>query len=144
MRAKRPYAKDRKRVGRGVGSGRGKTSGKGHKGQKRNSGAGARIRPGFEGGQNPLYRKLPKRGFNNAAFAVQYEVVNLDRIEALGLAEVDAEILAKRGVIKSSKIGLKVLGNGTLTQAVVIKAQKFSESAKAKIEKANGQAVQVD
>jgi len=144
MRAKRPYAKTRKRLGRGIGSGHGKTSTKGHKGQKRNSGAGARIRPGFEGGQNPLYRKLPKRGFNNRAFAVDYAVVNLDRIEKLGLTEVTPQILVERGVIRTAKLGLKVLGNGDLSRAVIIKAQKFSDSAKLKIEKASGQAVLID
>lgn len=144
MRAKRPYAKTRKRLGRGIGSGHGKTSTKGHKGQKRNSGSGARIRPGFEGGQNPLYRKLPKRGFNNRAFAVDYAIVNLDRIEELGLSEVSPEILVERGVIKTAKLGLKVLGNGSLSRAVVIKAQKFSDSAKLKIEQVNGQAVLID
>ncbi len=141
MRAKKPYEKRRKRLGRGIGSGHGKTSTKGHKGQLARSGSGARIRPGFEGGQNPLYRKLPKRGFNNAAFASDYAVVNLDRIEALGVAEVSPELLVERGVIKTAKTGVKVLGNGSLSRPVVIKAHKFSESAKAKIEKAKGQAV---
>lgn len=141
MRAKKPYQKRRKRLGRGIGSGHGKTSTKGHKGQLARSGAGARIRPGFEGGQNPLYRKLPKRGFNNAAFAADIAVVNLDRINELGLSEVTPEILAERGVIKSSKSSLKVLGNGDLSRPVTVKAHKFSESAKTKIEKAKGQVV---
>ncbi len=141
MRAKKPYNKRRKRLGRGRGSGHGKTSTKGHKGQLARSGSGARIRPGFEGGQNPLYRKLPKRGFNNNAFASEYAIVNLDRIEALGVAEVSPELLVERGVLKSAKSGVKILGGGSLSRAVVVKAHKFSESAKTKIEQAKGQAV---
>lgn len=141
MRAKKPYNKRRKRLGRGRGSGHGKTSTKGHKGQLARSGSGARIRPGFEGGQNPLYRKLPKRGFNNAAFASDCAIVNLDRIEALGVTEVSPEVLVQHGLLKSLKGEVKILGVGELSRAVVVKAHKFSESAKAKIEKAKGQAV---
>ncbi len=141
MRAKQPYNKRRKRLGRGTGSGHGKTSTKGHKGQLARSGSGARIRPGFEGGQNPLYRKLPKRGFNNAAFTTVYAIVNLDRIEALGVSEITPEILVARGVLKSLKSHVKILGNGVLSRPVVVKAHQFSEAAKAKIEQAKGQAL---
>ena len=141
MRAKLPYKKSKKRIGRGIGSGHGKTSTRGHKGQRARSGAGARIRPGFEGGQNPLYRRLPKRGFNNAAFQEDCAIVNLEKIEALGLTEVSPEILKEHGLIRKSGDKVKILGNGTLTKSVTIKAHLFSESAKQKIEKAKGTVV---
>ena len=138
MRAKKPYEKRRKRLGCGIGSGHGKTSTKGHKGQRARSGFA--LRPGFEGGQNPLYRRLPKRGFNNAEFRTEYEIVNLDRIAALEEKEVSPEILKARGIIKS-KAPLKVLGSGEVKKAVTVKAHRFSGSAKSKIEKAGGQAI---
>ena len=139
MRAKFPYRKRRKRLGCGIGSGHGKTSTKGHKGQKARS--GYFMRRGFEGGQNPLYRRLPKRGFNNAAFRTEYAVVNLGRLEGLGENEITPELLMKRRVIGKIKDGLKVLGSGKLTRPLTVKAHRFSESAKEQIVKAGGQAI---
>ena len=127
-----------KRVGRGIGSGNGKTSGKGHKGQNARSGGG--VRPGFEGGQMPLYRRLPKRGFTNI-FAKQYVSVNvevLDRFE--DGSEVTPEILKNAGVISKTLDGVKFLGRGEVTKKLTVKAAKFSETAKEKIEKAGGKA----
>ena len=138
MRAKFPYKKRRKRLGCGIGSGHGKTSTKGHKGQRARSGFS--LRPGFEGGQNPLYRRLPKRGFNNKEFRTEYTVVNLSSIAKLEEKEVTPEVLVARGVVKKTT-GIKVLGDGELKNAMTIRAHRFSESAKAKIEKAGGQAV---
>jgi large subunit ribosomal protein L15 len=138
MRAKKPHNKRRKRIGHGPGSGHGKTSCKGQKGQRSRS--GFRQRANFEGGQNPLYRRLPKRGFNNAEYCVEYEVVNLDRISALEEKEISPELLASRGIIKN-RLRLKVLGAGDIKKAMTVKAHRFSESAKAKIEQAGGQAV---
>ena len=126
------------RKGRGAGSGNGKTAGTGHKGQKARSGGG--VRPGFEGGQMPLARRLPKRGFNNI-FAVKYAVVNvsdLDRFE--DGAVVDAEALKAAGVLKKTLDGVKVLGNGEISKKLTVKAAKFSTSAKEKIEQAGGKA----
>ena len=128
--------KDTKRKGRGHGSGNGKTAGRGHKGQKARSGGGVRI--GFEGGQMPIYRRLPKRGFNNV-FAKQYaeiKVSDLNKFE--NGAVVDAAALKEAGIIKKSLDGIKVLGNGDVTVKVTVKAAKFTESAKAKIEAAGG------
>ena len=127
------------RKGRGAGSGNGKTAGKGHKGQNARSGGG--VRPGFEGGQLPLYRKLPKRGFTNH-FAKQYAIVNLETLEnkyAAG-AVVDIETLINDKVIKNKFDGLKVLANGEITKALTVKAAVFSASAKEKIEAAGGKA----
>lgn len=127
------------RKGRGAGSGNGKTAGKGHKGQNARSGGG--VRPGFEGGQLPLYRKLPKRGFTNH-FAKQYAIVNLDILEnkyAAG-AVIDIDTLINDKVIKNKFDGLKVLANGELTKALTVKAAVFSASAKEKIEAAGGKA----
>jgi large subunit ribosomal protein L15 len=127
----------RKRVGRGIGSGLGKTSGKGHKGQKARSGGGVRI--GFEGGQNPLYRRLPKRGFNNERFRTEYAIVNLSKLNEFEAGtEVTPELLVSKGIVKNLKDGLKVLGDGELTVALTVKAHKFSQSALAKIEAAGG------
>ena len=126
------------RKGRGAGSGNGKTAGKGHKGQNARSGGG--VRPGFEGGQLPLYRKLPKRGFTNH-FAKQYAIVNvktLDRYEAGAVIDIDTLINDK--VIKNKFDGLKVLANGEITKALTVKAAVFSASAKEKIEAAGGKA----
>ncbi len=131
----------RKRVGCGEGSGHGKTSGRGGKGQTARSGGS--IRPGFEGGQMPLYRKLPHRGFNQAAFRVEPVIVNLGDLSRLpdSVTEVDAAVLAQAGLIRKDETYLKVLGDGELTRALKITASKFSESAKAKIEQAGGQAI---
>lgn len=128
--------KERKRVGRGTSSGWGKTAGRGHKGQKARSGGG--VRPGFEGGQNPLYRRLPKRGFTNPN-RVEYAEVNLDKlIRFEANTEITPELLLETGVISSLKDGVKILGNGELTVALTVKANKFSQSAVEKIEAAGG------
>lgn len=127
------------RKGRGAGSGNGKTAGRGHKGQNARSGGG--VRPGFEGGQMPLYRRMPKRGFNNKRFAPQYIEVNVADLEKFDNgAEVSAEILRDSGIISLPKVndGIKILGNGELTKKLTVKATKFTASAKEKIEKAGG------
>ncbi|MBS7298633.1 MAG: 50S ribosomal protein L15 [Eubacteriales bacterium] len=127
-----------KRIGRGIGSGTGKTSGKGHKGQNARSGGG--VRPGFEGGQMPLYRRLPKRGFTNI-FAKEYVAVNVSELERFDNGtEVTAELLKEAGVISKIKDGVKILGRGEITKNLTVKVAKFSESAKEKIEKAGGKA----
>ena len=128
------------RKGRGTGSGNGKTAGKGHKGQWARSGGG--VRPGFEGGQMPLIRRVPKRGFNNH-FRNVYSIVNLSVLEGFeNNATVDIAALNEKGLIKIVKgsVGLKVLGNGTLSKALTVKADSFSASAKEAIEKAGGKA----
>ena len=134
-------AKDAWRKGRGPGSGNGKTAGKGHKGQNARSGGG--VRPGFEGGQLPLYRKLPKRGFTNR-FAVNYSIVN---VEALNKFEdgavVDLEALVAAKIVRKPLDGLKVLGNGDLTKKLTVKATVFSATAKEKIEAAGGKTEEV-
>ena len=125
-----------KRLGRGIGSGLGKTSGKGHKGQWARSGGG--VRPGFEGGQTPLARRLPKRGFNNK-FAVKYDIVNLDALNVFEEGTVvTPELLAELRIVTNKNNGVKVLGNGQLTKKLTVKADKFSASAKAAIEAAGG------
>lgn len=131
--------KDVKRIGRGHGSGNGKTAGKGHKGQKARSGGS--IRPGFEGGQMPLQRRMPKRGFNNI-FAKEYAEINVSVLEARfeDGAVVDAEALLASGAIKDAKDGIKVLGNGEITKKLTVKAAKFTAAAQEKIEKAGGKA----
>jgi large subunit ribosomal protein L15 len=131
----------RKRVGCGEGGGHGKTSGRGGKGQTARSGSS--IRPGFEGGQMPLYRKLPHRGFNNYEFRSELAVINLRDLAGLepAVTEVDAAALAKAGLIRAGEKSVKVLGDGEVTRALKVTAAKFSESAKAKIEKAGGQAI---
>lgn len=130
---------DRKRVGRGVGSGLGKTSGKGHKGQNARSGGG--VRPGFEGGQLPLFRRLPKRGFKNALFKTRYAVINLSDLDKFEEgAVVTPELLKEMGLIKKQLDGVKVLGNGTLTKKLTVKANKFSDAALREIEKIGGKA----
>ena len=127
-----------KRVGRGIGSGTGKTSGKGHKGQNARSGGG--VRPGFEGGQMPLYRRLPKRGFNNI-FAKQYVTINVSDLERFeNGTEVTAELLKETGVVSKVMDGIKILGRGELTKKLTVKAAKFTASASEKIEKAGGKA----
>ena len=130
--------KDVKRIGRGHGSGNGKTAGKGHKGQKARAGRG--IRAGFEGGQMPLHRRIPKRGFNNI-FATPYVAINvaaLNRFE--DGAVVNTEALLNAGIIKKAPYGVKVLGNGKIEKSLTVQVAAFSESAKAKIEAAGGKA----
>lgn len=127
---------NRKRVGRGMGSGMGKTSTRGHKGQ--GSRSGSRLMRGFEGGQMPLHRRLPKRGFTNI-FRVEYRVVNLDRIAALGEKNITPEILVKNGLAGKNDL-IKVLGDGELKSAISVQAHKFSKSAQEKIAKAGGKA----
>jgi len=139
MRHKTPYKKRKKRLGCGVGSGHGKTSTKGHKGQRAR--AGFALNPGFEGGQNPLFRRLPKRGFNRSTFKRIYAIVNLQTLAKLEDKEITPELLLAKNVIKELHDGLKVLGSGELTKAVTVKAHFFSESAKTKIESKGGQAV---
>ena len=129
--------KTSKRVGRGVGSGLGKTSGKGHKGQNARSGGG--VRPGFEGGQLPLFRRLPKRGFSNAMFKVEYATINVSDLEKFeDGAVVTPELLKEMGILKKQLAGVKVLGNGNLTKKLTVEAKKFSASAIEKIEAAGG------
>ena len=130
---------ERRRVGRGPGSGLGKTSGKGHKGQNARSGGGVRL--GFEGGQLPLFRRLPKRGFSNAKFKTVYAVINLSDLNKFeDGAIVTPEILKEMGILKNQLNGVKILGNGKLEKKLTVKAHKFSESAKESIEKMGGKA----
>ncbi len=126
------------RVGRGTGSGVGKTCGRGHKGQKARSGGG--VRPGFEGGQMPIYRRLPKRGFKNI-WAKKFAEVNVETLNRFDDgAEVDAVALIEYGILKNVLDGVKILGNGEITKKLTVKAQAFTKSAKAKIEAAGGTA----
>ena len=127
----------RKRIGRGIGSGNGKTAGKGHKGQNARSGGG--VRPGFEGGQLPLYRRLPKRGFSNAKFKVRYATINLSDLNRFeDGAVVTPELLKEMGLVKNQLDGIKVLGNGTLEKKLTVKAHNFSTRAQAEIERLGG------
>ena len=129
--------KNRKRIGRGPGSGTGKTSGKGEKGQNARSGGG--VRPGFEGGQLPLYRRLSKRGFNNYNFKTVYATVNVSDLERFEEGTVvTKELLIETGLVKKELDGIKILGNGELTKKLTVKANKFSSSAKTKIENVGG------
>lgn len=131
--------KTRKRVGRGTGSGLGKTSGKGHKGQNARSGGG--VRPGFEGGQLPLFRRLPKRGFTNAMFKTTYAVLNLNDLNKFEEnTEITPELLKEMGILKNQLDGVKILGNGTLEKKLIVKANQFSKKAKEEIEKLGGKA----
>jgi len=127
--------KKRKRIGRGMGSGHGKTSCKGHKGQKSRSGGGTKA--GFEGGQMPLQRRLPKRGFANI-FKEEYSIVNVSAINALTESEINPEVLLNQGLIKSKKNKIKILGVGEVSRPVSVKAHAFSSSAKEKINNAKG------
>ncbi|MBQ5764688.1 MAG: 50S ribosomal protein L15 [Clostridia bacterium] len=130
--------KEAKRIGRGHGSGNGKTAGKGHKGQKARSGRG--MRAGFEGGQMPLQRRVPKRGFNNI-FASKFAIVNVSDLEVFDAdAVIDVKALQDKGLVNKVYDGVKVLGNGNISKAVTVKATAFSESAKSKIEAAGGKA----
>jgi large subunit ribosomal protein L15 len=134
VRAPKKASDNKKRVGRGMGSGMGKTSTRGHKGQRSRS--GSRMMRGFEGGQMPLHRRMPKRGFTNI-FRQEYNIVNLDRLAALGEDTINPDVLRKLGVI-STKHPVKVLGNGELSSAITVHAHKFSKSAQEKITKAGG------
>ena len=128
-----------KRVGRGTSSGFGKTSGRGQKGQKARSGGGVRL--GFEGGQNPLFRRIPKRGFNNYNFQVKYAVINVSDLNKFSDGtEITPELLKEMGLVKKQLDGIKVLGNGTLDKKLTVKASVFSKTAKEKIEKNGGKA----
>jgi large subunit ribosomal protein L15 len=139
LRAPKNANTGRKRVGRGMGSGMGKTSTRGHKGQRSRS--GSHMMRGFEGGQMPLHRRIPKRGFTNI-FRTEYTVVNLDRIAALeSISEITQDDYKKLGLASSKKALIKILGSGELTSAITIHAHKFSKSAQEKIEKAGGRAV---
>jgi large subunit ribosomal protein L15 len=129
--------KERKRVGRGIGSGTGKTAGKGHKGQYARSGGGVRL--GFEGGQTPLFRRLPKRGFTNIN-RKEYAIVNLDALNRFeDGAEVTPELLIETGIVSNEKAGIKILANGKVEKKLTVKAHKFSSAAKEAIEAAGGQ-----
>ena len=134
-----PEAKRRKIVGRGPGSGMGKTSTRGEKGQKARSGVS--IKPWFQGGQSPIYRRIPKRGFNNANFTVRYAIINLSDLNRFNDGDtVTLELLKEMGIIKKELSGLKVLGNGNLEKKLTIKANRFSSNAVSKIEDAGGTA----
>lgn len=127
----------RKRVGRGTASGQGNTAGRGNNGQNSRSGGGVRL--GFEGGQNPLYRRLPKRGFTNARFKTEYAIINLDQLNKFEDGTVvTPELLVETKMIRAQKDGIKVLANGVLEKKLTVKANKFSGSAKAKIEEKGG------
>jgi large subunit ribosomal protein L15 len=136
IRAPRKAAENKKRVGRGMGSGMGKTSTRGHKGQRSRS--GSRLLRGFEGGQMPLHRRLPKRGFTNI-FREEFSVVNLDKLAALGETIINPEVLQKAGLARAKR-RVKILGDGELTAALTVQAHKFSKSAQEKITKAGGKA----
>ncbi|EKN69152.1 50S ribosomal protein L15 [Neobacillus bataviensis LMG 21833] len=127
---------ERKRLGRGIGSGQGKTAGKGHKGQNARSGGG--VRPGFEGGQTPLYRRLPKRGFTNIS-RKEFAIVNLDALNRFEEGtEVTPELLIETGVVSNEKAGIKILAKGNVEKKLTVKAHKFSSAAKEAIEAAGG------
>jgi len=138
LRAPAKANSNKKRVGRGMGSGMGKTSTRGHKGQ--GSRSGSSLMRGFEGGQMPLHRRLPKRGFTNI-FRTEYTVLNLDRIAEMGETELTPERWAARGFLRKRNELLKILANGELTAAVTVHAHKFSKAAQEKIEKAGGKAI---
>jgi large subunit ribosomal protein L15 len=138
LKAPKKANENKKRVGRGMGSGMGKTSTRGHKGQ--GSRSGSSLMRGFEGGQMPLHRRLPKRGFTNI-FRVEYAVLGLSTIAELGESELTLETLIARGILKKRNGLVKVLANGELTSAVTVHAHKFSKAAKAAIEAAGGQAI---
>lgn len=132
-----PEAKKIKRVGRGMASGSGKTSGRGHKGQKARSGSS--IPAWFQGGQSALFRRLPKRGFNNNRFKIEYAIINLDDLNRFNDGDIiTPEVLKEKGIIKKELAGIKVLGSGELTKKITIKANRFSSKAVTKIESAGG------
>ena len=128
-----------KRIGRGNGSGQGRTAGKGHKGYQSRSGTKNRFH--FEGGQTPLMRRLPKRGFSNYGFRKEVQIVNLEKIDSLKIEKVDANILHAKGVIKKIDVPVKILGNGDVKNPITITADMFSKSAIRKLEKAGGKAI---
>src|SRR2546421_9643219 len=134
IRAPKKAAENKKRVGRGMGSGMGKTSTRGHKGQRSRS--GSRMMRGFEGGQMPLHRRMPKRGFTNI-FRKEFNIVNLEKLATLGATAITPDVLRKAGIIKT-KHPVKILGDGELTVAITVHAHKFSKSAQEKITKAGG------
>ena len=134
VRAPRKASEKRKRVGRGMGSGMGKTSTRGHKGQRSRS--GSRLLRGFEGGQMPLHRRLPKRGFKNI-FRQEFAIVNLEKLAALGESTINPEVLLKAGLVRADR-RVKVLGDGELKSAITVHAHKFSKSAQEKITQAGG------
>jgi large subunit ribosomal protein L15 len=134
VRAPKKANSNKKRVGRGMGSGMGKTSTRGHKGQRSRS--GSRMMRGFEGGQMPLHRRLPKRGFTNI-FRQEYSIVSLEKLAALGQSTINPDVLRKAGVVKG-KAPIKILGDGELKSALTVQAHKFSRSAQDKITKAGG------
>ena len=135
--AKSPETKVTKRVGRGPGSGMGKTSTRGQKGQKSRSGVS--IKPWFEGGQTPLYRRVPKRGFNNARFRTEYAVINLSDLNRFNDGDVvTPALLREKGIVKDQKAGIKVLANGKLEKKITVKANRFSSAAVTKIEELGG------
>ncbi len=137
LEAKKEASKKRKRVGRGPGSGSGKTSGRGEKGQNARSGGG--VKPWFEGGQTPLFRRIPKRGFTNAPFRKRYAIINVDAFNNFAKDSViTLEMLKDMGLVKKEYNGLKVLGNGELTQKVTVRAHKVSQKAQEKIENQGG------
>jgi large subunit ribosomal protein L15 len=140
LRAPKKANRGKKRVGRGMGSGHGKTSARGHKGQRSRSGSS--MMRGFEGGQMPLHRRLPKRGFTNI-FRVEYTVLNLDRLAELNETELTLEAFVAKGYLKKRGELLKILGNGELNVALTVHAHKFSKTAQEKIEKAGGKVVLV-
>ncbi|HUA14916.1 MAG TPA: 50S ribosomal protein L15 [Verrucomicrobiae bacterium] len=140
LRAPKNANRGRKRIGRGMGSGHGKTSTRGHKGQ--GSRSGSSLMRGFEGGQMPLHRRLPKRGFTNI-FRTEYTVLNLDRLVSLDEKELTLEAFQAKGYLKRRGELLKILGNGELTTAITVHAHKFSKTAQEKIEKAGGKAIVV-
>ena len=128
-----------KRIGRGNATGQGRTAGKGHKGYQSRSGTKNRFH--FEGGQTPLMRRLPKRGFSNYGFRKDVQIVNLDKISDLGLDKINPEILVEKGVVKHADIAVKILGNGNINKPIEVTAHMFSKSAVEKLEKAGGKAI---
>ena len=141
MKSKKPYRKKPKRLGRGESSGHGKTSTKGHKGQRARS--GFHMRPTFEGGQTPLHQRIPKRGFNQSHHK-EYAILNLDQLSRLSVPEISPDWLLRNGIVKRLGDGLKILGRGKLEQKLVVRAHRFSTQAKEAIEKAGGQAVLIE
>lgn len=141
MKAKKLYQKRPKRIGRGPGSGHGKTSTKGHKGQRARS--GFHMRPAFEGGQTPMHQRIPKRGFNHPSHR-SYAILNLDQLAELKVSEVSPDWLLKNRVVRHLRDGLKVLGRGKLTQKITVQAHRFSAPAKEAIEKAGGKAILIE
>jgi large subunit ribosomal protein L15 len=139
VKSKRAYKKAKKRVGRGLGSGHGKTACRGYKGQY--SRTGSNKTPGFEGGQMPLIRRLPKRGFNNTEFQATVEIVNLVTLNRLTEKEITPDLLVKQGIIKGDFDRIKVLGKGTLEKAITVHAHSFSKKAQSEIEKKGGKVV---